>query len=105
MLHLGATKARNQVNVLKKVKVEGQWKLCPVVVESDGKLKDRVQINGSAEVHSEGVYYIEWSEDGQRRRQSISNRNLVLEYVRLKAVELDAKSAGIAVGANATAPN
>jgi hypothetical protein len=47
MLHLGATKARNQVNVLKKVKVEGQWKLCPVVVESDGKLKDRVQIRNA----------------------------------------------------------
>lgn len=103
MLHLGATKARNQVNVLKKVKVEGQWNLCPVVVETDGKLKDRVQVNGSAELHSEGVYYIEWREDGQRRRQSISNRNLVLEYARLKAVELDAKSAGIAVEANATA--
>lgn len=103
MLHLGATKVRNQVNVLKKVKVEGQWKLCPVVVETDGKLKDRVQVNGSAEVHSEGVYYIEWREDGQRRRQSISNRNLVLEHAHLKAVELDARGAGIAVGANATA--
>jgi integrase/recombinase XerD len=102
MLHLGANKARNQVNVLKKVKVAGQWKLCPVVVEPDGKLKDRVQVNGSAEVHSEGVYYIEWREDGQRRRQSISNRNLVLEYARLKTVELDAKNAGIAIGANAT---
>ena len=54
MLHLGATKARNQVNVLKKVKIEGQWELCPVVVEPDGKLKDRVQVNGSSEVHREG---------------------------------------------------
>jgi len=28
MLHLGENQARNKVNVLKKVKVDGQWKLC-----------------------------------------------------------------------------
>jgi hypothetical protein len=103
MLHLGENRTRNKVNVLKKVKVDGQWKLCPAVVESDGKLKDRVQVNGRREVHSEGVYYIEWREDNQRRRQSISNRNLVLEHARVKALELDAKKAGIAVEANAIA--
>lgn len=103
MLHLGENRARNKVNLLKKVKVEGQWKLCPVIVEPDGKLRDRVQVNGCTEVHSEGVYYIEWREDNQRRRQSISNRNQVLERARLKALELDAKKAGIAVEANATA--
>jgi hypothetical protein len=36
-------------------------------------------------------------EDDQRRRPSISNRSLVLEHARLKALELDAKKAGIAV--------
>jgi len=71
MLHLGDNKARNKVNVLKKVKVDGKWKLCPAIVEPGGKLKDRVQVNGRAEVHNEGVYYIEWREDGQRRRQSV----------------------------------
>lgn len=59
MLHSGANGARTKVNVLKKVKVDGKWKLCPVVVEPNGKLKDRVQVNGRTEVHSEGVYYIE----------------------------------------------
>lgn len=103
MLHLGENRTRNKVNVLKKVKVDGQWKLCPVVVEPDGKLKDRVRVNDRTEVHSEGVYYIEWREDNQRRRQSISNRNLVLEHARLKTLELDAKKAGIAVEANAIA--
>ena len=97
MLHLGVNGSKATVNVLKKIKVSGQWKFCPVVVEAGGKLKDRVQVNGYAEVHSEGVYYIEWREDGQRRRQAISNRNLVLEYARLKAVELEAKKARIAV--------
>jgi integrase/recombinase XerD len=103
MLHLGANRARSKVNVLKKVKVGGQWKLCPVIVEAGGKLRDRVQVNGRPEVHNEGLYYIEWREDSQRRRQSISNRNLVLEHARLKALELDAKKAGIAVEPNGIA--
>jgi hypothetical protein len=60
MLHLGdANATRTKVNVLKKGKVEGQWKLCPVIVEAGGKLKDRVQVDGRVEVHSEGVYFIE----------------------------------------------
>jgi hypothetical protein len=87
MLHLGENRARNKLNVLKKVKVDGQWKLCPAVLEADGKLKDRVQINGRAEVHNKGVYYIEWRENGRRLRQSVPNRNHVLERARLKALE------------------
>ena len=101
MLHLGENRVRNKVNVLKKVKIDGQWKLCPAVLEADGRLKDRVQVNGRTQVHSEGVYYIEWREDNQRRRQSISNRTLVLEHARLKALELEAKKAGITVEADA----
>jgi len=69
MLHSGANGARTKVNVLKKVKVDGKWKLCPVVVEPSGKLKDRVQVNGRTEVHDEGVYYIEWRDESRRLRQ------------------------------------
>jgi integrase/recombinase XerD len=95
MLHLGANGARTKVNVLKKVRVDGKWKLCPVVVEPSGKLKDRVQVNGRTEVHNEGVYYIEWRENSRRLRQSVPNRNHVLERARLKALELDARKAGV----------
>jgi hypothetical protein len=45
------------VNVLKKVRTNGGWKLCPVVRETNGRLPDRVRVNGRTEVHSEGVYY------------------------------------------------
>jgi len=65
------------------------------IVERGGKLKDRVQINGRSEVHNEGVYYIEWPEDGQRRRQSVANRHHVLERARLKSLELDSRKAGL----------
>lgn len=88
-------RSRSRVNVLKKVKVDGQWKLCAVVVEPGGKLRDRVHVNGHIEVHSEGVYYIEWRENRQRHRQSVSSRYQALERARLKSLELDARKAGI----------
>jgi integrase/recombinase XerD len=35
----------------------------------NGRLKDKVRINGAIEVHPEGSYYIEWREGGRRRRE------------------------------------
>ena len=51
-----------RVNILKKIKVDGAWKLMPAVLEPNGRLKDKVRIGGSIETHSEGTYYIEWWE-------------------------------------------
>jgi integrase/recombinase XerD len=91
--HSAAAKAR--VNILKKVKVNGQWKFCAVVVESNGRLKDKVRIDGHVETHSEGIYYIDWREAGRRRREAILSRSQVLERARLKALEIDARRAGV----------
>jgi len=41
------------VNVPKKAKVDGVWIFCPVVLEANGKLKDKVRTHGKIEVHSE----------------------------------------------------
>jgi hypothetical protein len=49
---LFATKKR--VNILKKVKVKGTWNFYPAVAEANGKLKDKVRVNGNIEVHVEG---------------------------------------------------
>src|SRR6266481_243850 len=52
MLHSGASAgSRTRINILKKVKVKGQWKLCSVVPEASGRLKDRERVNGRTEVH------------------------------------------------------
>jgi hypothetical protein len=81
--------------VLKKVRTNGGWKLCPVVRESNGRLRGRVRVNGRTEVHSEGVYYLEWREDGRRIREAIPNHAEVLERARLKSLELEARRAGV----------
>jgi integrase len=87
--------AKARVNILKKVKVDGQWKFCPAVLEANGRLKDKVRIDGNVETHGEGVYFIEWREAGRRRREAIPHRSQVLERARLKALEIDARRAGI----------
>ena len=56
---------RKRVNVLKRIKADGKWKLCPAVIEPSGKLKDRVRVHGQIETHLEGSYFIEWREDGK----------------------------------------
>jgi hypothetical protein len=79
--------SKKRVNVLKKVKVQGTWKLCPAVVEANGKLRDRVKVNGHIESHPEGVYYLEWRENGKGVRESVRDKADVLSRARLKALD------------------
>ena len=80
-----------RVNLIKKVKVDGEWKFCPAVVEPGRKLSDLVRIDGKIETHTEGTYYLEWREQGRRRRQPVHNRTLIFEQARLKGLELEAQ--------------
>jgi len=80
-----------RVNLLKKVHVGGEWKFCPAVVEAGRRLNDLVRVNGQIETHYEGTYYLDWREQGKRRRQPVRNRALVFEQARLKALELEAQ--------------
>jgi hypothetical protein len=81
------------VNVLKNVRTQGGWKLCPVVREANGRLRDRVRVSGRTEVHTEGVYYLEWREAGRRLREAIPNPAEVLERARLKSLEREERRA------------
>ena len=80
-----------RVNLLKKVRVGGEWKFCPAVVEAGRRLNDLVRVHGQIETHPEGTYYLDWREQGKRRRQPVRNRALVFEQARLKALELEAQ--------------
>src|SRR5579884_2885795 len=78
-----------RVNLIKKVKVDGEWKFCPAIVDPGRRLTDKVLVKGKTETHSEGTYYIEWREEGGRRREAVHSRALVFEQARLKALELE----------------
>jgi integrase/recombinase XerD len=62
----------DRANLIKKIKLDGNWRFAPVVPEANGRLKDKVRINGTIEVHTEGSYYIEWRDRGKRRRASVT---------------------------------
>lgn len=91
---LNAPEYADRVNLIKKIKVGGAWRFAPVVPESNGRLKDKVRVNGAVEVHTEGAYYIEWRERGKRCRVSVSREDAV-DRARRKAVELRAVRDGL----------
>ena len=61
------------VNLTKYVNLgENQWRFCPVVIAANGRVKpDYVLAVGRPQLHREGSYYIEWYENGSRRRRSV----------------------------------
>ena len=85
----------HRVNILKKVVANGKWSLFPAVVETNGNLKDKVRIKGKTEVHPEGTYYIEWWQEGKRKREAIPDRAQVLDLARRKAIVREAAKAGM----------
>jgi integrase/recombinase XerD len=91
---LNAPEYADRVNLIKKIKVDGSWRFAPVVPEPNGRLKDKVRINGTVETHTEGAYYIEWRERGKRCRVSVPREDALAE-ARKKAVELQAIRDGL----------
>jgi len=84
-----------RVNILKKVRVAGSWRLASVL-ERNGKIvRDHVLISGHDEHHPEGGYYVEWYQEGRRRRQAIADFSEVVEAARRKSIEVNARKAGI----------
>lgn len=86
-----------RVNILKYIKVSDKWRFAPAQMVNNKLKFDCVLIDGKAERHPEGTYYIEWYEDGKRRRQSVKDSGEVLEQARRKAIALDAGKAGLEI--------
>jgi integrase/recombinase XerD len=92
--HRNAPEYADRVNLMKKIKVGKDWRFAAVVPEANGRLKDKVRVNGQVEVHSEGSYYIEWWVSGRRFREA-TTREDAIECARHKSVELRAIRAGL----------
>lgn len=74
-----------RVNVLKKVQINGQWKFVPVLDRKGKIVRDHVLVAGRDEHHPEGSYYIEWYEEGSRRKQCVGDFENVLAAARDKS--------------------
>jgi integrase len=62
----------SRVNITKQVVIAGRGKrFCAVAYSSNGKLKPNVVlVDGVEETHPEGRYYIDFVQDGQRKRRA-----------------------------------
>lgn len=88
-----------QVNITKRIDTPDGKRFCPVVVGPNGRIKpDWVMVNDRQEKHPEGAYYLDWNQDGKRRRLSVGIDAAAAYNSRArKQTELDAIAAGLIV--------
>ena len=61
-----------EVNLTKRIDTPEGRRFCPVIFGAGGRVKpDWVLVNGREEKHPEGGYYLDWREDGIRRRMAV----------------------------------
>jgi integrase/recombinase XerD len=95
-----------RVNITKYIKQDGQWRFAPVAKRTSGGIHwDHVLVDGVPVHHPEGKYFIEWREDGARRRKSVGTiPSEVLGEAQRQRALLDAKAAGVEVAETENQP-
>jgi integrase/recombinase XerD len=88
-----------QVNITKRIDTPEGKRYSRVVIGPNGRIKpDWVILNERHEKHPEGSYYLDWNEDGKRRRLSVGTDAATASNLReRKQRQLDAISAGLTV--------
>lgn len=87
------------LNVLRKVKVEGRWKMLPVKKDARGYDFSQVVNLGSPLIAAEGTFYLEWRDaDGRKRRAVGTHPRQVKEALATqeKVIELRGKGMEVA---------
>jgi len=74
----------DRVNIIKRVKIDGQWRYASVVEQGGEIVPDVVWVRGVVESHPEGSYTLDWYENGRRRHQSIGILRHAYEAARAK---------------------
>src|ERR1700730_11739829 len=85
------------VNLIKQVKVNGKWRAVKGLCDRKGRVRpDRVRVNGQDEAHPEGSYFIEWWDQGKRRREAAgANAQEAADKARVREAELTAARYGV----------
>ena len=74
-----------EVNLTKRVQTPLGMRYCAVMLSANGRVKpDAVLVNGKPERHPEGAYYIEWHDNGRRRRLSVGKDAADASSMRLR---------------------
>lgn len=103
---MAANTYSDRVNIIKYVKHSNRWRFAPLARRPNGNIHwDHVLIEGVPQPHPEGKYFIEWREDGVRRRRSVGTiPSEILAQAQRQRALLDAKAAGIEVAESESKP-
>src|ERR1017187_8791391 len=95
----GRITVNRQVNLTKRIRTSAGLRYCPVVLSANGRVKpDEVLVHGKPERHTEGAYYLEWSEGSKRVRLSVGKDPADASARRARReAELNAVNNGVAV--------
>ena len=75
-----------QVNITKRIDTPEGKRYNPVIVGPNGRIKpDWVMVNDRQERHPEGAYYLDWNEDGKRKRISVGTDAAAAYNIRASA--------------------
>ncbi len=88
-----------EVNITKRIDTPDGRRFCRVIFTPNGRIKpDWVEVDERQEKHPEGAYYLDWTEDGQRRRMAVgSDPTVAYNSLKKKQSELDAIARGLVV--------
>jgi integrase/recombinase XerD len=88
-----------RVNLTKRVKVSGKDRYCPAVIAANGRVKPGwVVVDGREEKHPNGNYYLDWTQDGKRKRLAVgSDAAQANTRLQRKEAELKAVAQGVAI--------
>jgi integrase/recombinase XerD len=88
-----------QVNITKRIDTPEGRRFCPAIHGAGGRVKpDWVMVNDRQEKHPEGTYYLDWTEDGNRRRIAVGTDATAAYNCRnRKQSELEAIAQGLEV--------
>ena len=88
-----------QVNITKRIDTPEGRRFCPVILGAGGRVKpDWVMVDDRQEKRPEGAYYLDWTEDGNRRRMAVgADATAAYNSRNRKQSELDATAQGLVV--------
>ena len=88
-----------EVNITKRIDTPDGRRFCKVIFTPNGRIKpDWVEVDDRQERHPEGVYHLDWTEDGQRKRMAVgSGATAAYNSLKKKQSEFDAIARGLVV--------
>jgi integrase/recombinase XerD len=95
-----------EVNITKRIDTPDGRRFCRVIFTPNGRIKPAwVEVDERQEKHPEGAYYLDWTEDGQRRRMAVgSDATAAYNSFKRKRSEFGAIAQGLVIGPGISEP-